>query len=171
MDIQQSFERFIKDRRALQVTPNHIKQLQSKFKTLGRFLESRGVTTTDELNSEILADFMLRYIQPEDGRKYSDWYIRGIANTIRAYIRFLLEMRIIPEGIPFSMPRFHRPQPILIEADRMQQIIDVCDNLKLKIMMAFFFDSETQAHRGLFSGLERCFIRKRNRVGPAWQRR
>jgi len=141
MDIQHSFERFLKDRQAMQVSPHHIKQLQHKFKMLGRFLESRDIKTTDELNSEILADFMLQYIQPENGRKYSDWYIRGIANTVRSYIRFLVEMRIIPERIPFSMPRFHRPLPPLIEADRMQQIIDACDDLKLRLLMAFFFDT------------------------------
>ena len=145
MDIQHSFDRFIKDRQAMQVSPQHIKQLQYKFGMLGRFLESRDIITTDELDAEVLADFMLQYIQPEDGRKYSAWYIRGIANVVRAYIRFLLEMRIVSEQIPFSMPRFHRPQPALIEADKMQQIIDAIDDLQIKIMLAFFFELWVEA--------------------------
>ena len=84
---------------------------------------------------------MLRYTRPADGREYSSWYIRGIASTILTCLRFLVEMRILLEPVPFAMPRFRRPLPQVVEADRMQQIIDVCEDFRLKILMAFFFDS------------------------------
>lgn len=50
-------------------------------------------------------------------------------------------MRIIPQPVPFSMPRFHRPIPQVVEADRMQQIIDASDALRMKLLIAFFFDT------------------------------
>jgi hypothetical protein len=119
MDIQDSFERFIKDRQAQQCSPRHIEYLRQKFNLLGKYFRAETISDTCELTPDILNSYMLRYIQPDNGKRYSDWYIRGIANVIRAYLRFLRQMRIIPEEIPFTMPRFHRPLPQLVEADRM----------------------------------------------------
>lgn len=90
MDIERSFDRFIKDRQAQQCSPRHIDQLRHKFKMFGTYLRSHGVADTSDLTSEICADFILRYIEPENGRQYSAWYIRGIANTVRAYLLFCL---------------------------------------------------------------------------------
>lgn len=141
MEIDSSFERFIKDRQAQQVSPRYIEQVKHKFKLLGVFLRGRGVKDVAGLNSDLLVDFMLEYIQPKSGRKYSPWYIRGIANTVRAYLNFLVEMRYIRKEIHFPIPRFHRPLPTMVDVDQMQKIIDACSDIQKKLLMAFFFDS------------------------------
>jgi integrase/recombinase XerD len=141
MDIESSFARFLKDRQVQQVSPNHLGLLRQKFKKLGEYLKSRGLTDTGEIDSEILADYMLTYIQPASGRKYSDWYIRSIANVVRTYLHFMEEMGFMREKIHLRMPKFHRPIPQIVEVEQMQQIIDHCDNLREKTLMAFFYDT------------------------------
>ncbi|NLG96497.1 MAG: tyrosine-type recombinase/integrase [Chloroflexi bacterium] len=141
MDLERSFARFITDREVQQVSPRHLAQLKYRTRQFGEFLAARGITDTSQLNSEIVTDYLLTYIKPVNGRKYSSWYIRGIATIIRAYLRFLFTNRIIRDPIHFTMPRFHRPLPKIIEAEQMQQIIDSCQDPNDQLLLLFFFDT------------------------------
>jgi|GEM_PF-4964085 len=144
MDISKSFDRYIQDREALGVSPRHVYQLRAKFKQMCEFFTSHSVTDTAGLNNQVAVQFLHQYVSAtkSDGSpKYSSWYVNGMAKIMRAYLRYLYEVQIITQPIPFKLPKLRKPVPSSIDAKLLQELIDKIPEARIRLLLLFFFDS------------------------------
>ncbi|NPV85904.1 MAG: tyrosine-type recombinase/integrase [Anaerolineae bacterium] len=134
VELKNAWTDFVLSRVAMQCTHATLKNYQ---KILGKFinwLEAQGVTAPHELNARLVREYLALYASK------SDWYLNGIARSIRTLVRFWHSEGYLPSPVIFAMPKVREKRLPFLNGEQVKKLLSVC-SLREKAIILLFIDS------------------------------